>query len=121
MKVTMPMANLSPTVSGVEVLPVPPVQAPQPDASSAGENQELGRAEPQPERRKIEKDVQTMNKAAEALNSALKFSVTESNRIIIKVIDTNSGEILREIPPQQLVEALKHMQSAMGLLVDRKV
>lgn len=120
MKVTLPVANVAPAVGGAEVLPVPPVHAPQPD-SPAGENQEHGGTEPQPERRKIERDVQTMNRAAEALQSTLRFTVTDSNRIIIKVIDTNSGEILREIPPQQLVEALDHMQSAMGILVDRKV
>lgn len=121
MKVTLPVANTVPALGAAEVLPVPPVHAPQPESSSAGESQEQGGTEPQTERRKIEKDVQTMNRAAEALNSALKFTVTNSNRIIIKVIDTNSGEILREIPPQRLVEALEHMQSAMGLLMDRKV
>lgn len=58
---------------------------------------------------------------AEPLHSTLKFTVADSNRIIIKVIDTNSGEILREIPPQRPVEAPEQTQSAMGVLVDRRV
>lgn len=121
MKITLPIANVTPAGSGTETLPVPPVHAPQPESSSAGEQPVHGGTEPRVERLKVEKDVQTMNRAAEALNSALKFTVTDTHRIIIKVIDTHSGEVLREIPPERLVEALEHMQSAMGILVDRKV
>ncbi len=45
----------------------------------------------------------------------------ELNRVVVKVIDPTTGELLREIPPESVIEALKQLRKAPGTLVDEEV
>lgn len=89
----------------------------------------LSEVEPQPGlRAEKEKDptelrqmADRMNDAVATLNQSLKFEFSEHNRLIIKLVDTNTKEVIREIPPESLVRAFEHMQELMGLLLDRKL
>jgi FlaG protein len=45
----------------------------------------------------------------------------ELNRVVVKVIDPATGELLREIPPEAVIEALKQLRRAPGALVDEEV
>lgn len=75
----------------------------------------------QTDRKELNNVVTKMNSAAQLFNQRLQFKVMEGNRIIVKVIDSTSGEVLREIPPEKLVEAFQSMEEHLGLLFDRKV
>ena len=44
----------------------------------------------------------------------------ELNRVVVKVIDPTTGELLREIPPESVIEALKKLKQAPGSLVDEE-
>lgn len=69
----------------------------------------------------LEQAVEKMNRALRAFNHALEFEVTKSNRIVVRVIDTNTGEIIRQIPPEELLDSFNRMQDALGVLIDRRV
>lgn len=69
----------------------------------------------------VERLADKMNAAAELFNKSLKFEVFDERRIIIKVIDSSTGEVLTEIPPERLLETFRSMEAYLGLLVDRKV
>ena len=45
----------------------------------------------------------------------------ELHRVIIKLVDRRSGEIIREIPPEELIELAKKMRSAEGIFLDKEV
>jgi uncharacterized FlaG/YvyC family protein len=45
----------------------------------------------------------------------------ELNRVVVKVIDPETGEAIREIPPESVIEALKQLKKAPGTLVDEEV
>jgi len=45
----------------------------------------------------------------------------ELNRVVVKVIDPETGEALREIPPESVIEALKQLKKAPGTFVDEEV
>lgn len=61
---------------------------------------------------------------SDVLNRKVKFSVdTDSNRVIIRILDKETNEIVRELPPEALVKLHKKMKEAMGILgvfVDQK-
>lgn len=84
-------------------------------------------AEPKPaspsqaERAEVDKIAEKMNSAANIFNKAVQFKVLEGNRLVVKVVDTASGEVLREVPPEKLVEAFRSLQEHIGILFDRKV
>jgi hypothetical protein len=45
----------------------------------------------------------------------------ELNRVVVKVIDPTTGELVREIPPESVIETLKQLRQAPGSLVDEEV
>lgn len=52
---------------------------------------------------------------------SLSFRFDEDlNRVVVKVIDPATGELLREIPPEGVIEALKKLRQAPGSLVDEE-
>ena len=51
----------------------------------------------------VERNVEQTNQAAQNANRTLNFSVErDTGRIIIKVIDTETDEVIREIPPEDV-------------------
>ena len=69
---------------------------------------------------KLNDAVDKMNREAEARNLALRFEMHEdSGRWLVKIIDKNEDEIIREVPPEKLLDLAAHIQEMTGLLVDQ--
>ena len=55
-------------------------------------------------------------------NYHLYFSLDEdTGETVISVIDNKTGEIVRQIPPDEILQLKKKMEEIHGLLLDRKV
>lgn len=71
-------------------------------------------------------DVNLASEIAAELDSALKkmdgdFSVSvdrDTGMVIVRITDEVTGEIVRQIPPQELLDAGLSMEKIVGLLVD---
>ena len=69
---------------------------------------------------------ENIKEAIETLNSTLKKAPTkaiitkdeELNRFIVRIADKDSGEIIREIPPEALLKFARNLQEIKGLLFD---
>jgi len=56
------------------------------------------------------------------MNRAIRLEVdNELHRVIIKLIDKKSGETIRQIPPEELIELAKKMRSGEGIFLDKEV
>lgn len=65
--------------------------------------------------------VNAMNQVAKALNTRLTFQVDESTgRLIVKVIDSETGEVRRQIPPEEMVRLVEKMKSMVGMLFNQE-
>jgi flagellar protein FlaG len=53
------------------------------------------------------------------VNTGLKFTVYDKNKIAVSVIDKESGDIIREIPPEQLQKLSEQMGEIIGRFVDQ--
>ena len=52
---------------------------------------------------------------------ALSFHLEkETNRIVVQVIDQETKEVVRSVPPEHVVRALQHAAAPHGALVDRQ-
>lgn len=61
----------------------------------------------------------TLNSAAKSLNTKVSFSVHEkTNRIIMKITDVQTGDVVREIPPKEMIRLLEHMHELIGMFVN---
>lgn len=70
----------------------------------------------------LQRLINSMNKAIQQNNSNLEFSMdSESQRILVKLIDTSTGDVIRQIPSEEVLaiaESIKQMQH--GLFLDKK-
>ncbi|ABR89058.1 FlaG flagellar protein [Janthinobacterium sp. Marseille] len=79
----------------------------QPDAASA--QSQVGQA------------LQSINKALQGLSSNLEFTVdSDSNRTIVKVVDQQTKEVIRQMPSLEAIEISKALDKLQGLLVKQK-
>ena len=63
--------------------------------------------------------VDKLNSSVEELNGRLSFHYHEkTHRVIMKVIDPQTEEVIREIPARDAIKLLEHIQDYLGMLVD---
>lgn len=59
----------------------------------------------------IRNQVRRANRALEAVDIQAKFSIHEgTGEIVVKLEDVNTGEVIREIPPEKLLDLVAKMQ-----------
>ncbi|MBY6275650.1 flagellar protein FlaG [Symbiobacterium thermophilum] len=80
-----------------------------------------GAAQEAVDRQSLDRITERMNTAAEVFQTTVQFEVVYGTRVIIKVVDRATGEVLSEFPPERLVQAFREMREMIGLLVDEKV
>lgn len=44
----------------------------------------------------------------------------ENSKFVVKILDAESGEVLRQLPPQELLDAAQRIDEVRGLLFDEK-
>jgi flagellar protein FlaG len=65
--------------------------------------------------------IERANKAMVAANRALEFSIHEKTKeIMVKVVDTETKEVVREIPSEKILDILANILEMAGLLVDER-
>lgn len=67
------------------------------------------------------KTIERANKALLGRSTSFEFSIHEKTKqISIKVLDKDTGEIIREIPPEKTLDMVAKMWEMAGLLVDER-
>lgn len=66
----------------------------------------------------IERAAAKVSKALDFTDPRLKIEVDdEAERVVIKVVEQDSGKVIRQIPPEELLQLEKYLSSAKGLLL----
>lgn len=73
-----------------------------------------------------EEDIKTaignVNKALNPYDRKLEFSIHEATNLIsVKVIDTNTDKVIREIPPEKILDMVAKLWEMAGIIVDKKI
>jgi flagellar protein FlaG len=72
-----------------------------------------------PRRKEVQAAADRLNKALESLNRDLAISVHEdSGKLIVEVTDPGTGEVVRQIPAEQVLEVEKSIDKIVGLFVN---
>lgn len=72
-------------------------------------------------------EMEKIRKAAEKMreqlpNSEPKFGIHEAtNRVMIKIVDKDSKEVIKELPPEKTLDLLAKNLELAGVLVDKKL
>ncbi len=119
--------------------PVEPVRKPlassedrqqQPDSGKVAQEARL--AGQKVTKEQAETTMRSMNDFMSSINTAVRFSVHEgTDQMVVKVIDEKTGETIRQIPSEELLEMAAHMkemaeymdrpdEKMLGVLLDHK-
>jgi flagellar protein FlaG len=70
---------------------------------------------------RLQRSVQTLNQRMEELNRSVRFSVDRVlDKDIISVVNPDSGEVIRQIPPETAMKVSEGVASLRGMLFDEK-
>jgi len=70
----------------------------------------------------LEHVVEVFNDFMKPVRTNLKFELHDRlERYFVSVIDSETEEVIKEIPPKQLLDMYAEMATLMGILVDEKV
>ena len=90
-----------------KVLPLNPAPAEAKESSPASTNA------------KVSEMVENINQSLQSLRRELHFSVDEgSGRTIIKVVNTDTEEVIRQIPSEEVLSLMDKLDDGSGLLLD---
>ena len=66
--------------------------------------------------------VERVQKAVETLSSAgIQFTLDQDfNKMVVQVVDTSTKEVIRQIPPKEMLEIAQALDKLQGLLVHQK-
>ncbi len=71
---------------------------------------------------KAQQMTDSMNKFLESVNTQLRFKLhDELKEYYVTIVDSNTDEVVREIPSKKLMDIYASMKEFVGLLIDRKI
>lgn len=110
--ITTPLRTLAPTPGGVGTASK---AAP---TGIVGGTAETKKQADSAELKDVKQAVSDINKAMQFMSRQLEFSVdTDSDRTIVKVIDQQTREVIRQMPTKEALEIGKALEKAQGLLL----
>jgi flagellar protein FlaG len=66
--------------------------------------------------------VERLDNLARLVRRELHFSVDEtSGRFVIKIVDGESDEVIRQVPPEKVLDLLAHFEDFKSVLVSEEV
>jgi len=65
--------------------------------------------------------VERLNEHMHEMQRSLRFSVDDdSGRVVVKVIDKNTDEVIRQIPSEEMLAVMKNISEFDGLIFDAR-
>ena len=69
----------------------------------------------------VESAVESINNAIEYINRALRFSIHEdTQRMMVRVVDIATDEVIKELPPEDVLDTVARIREMIGLLIDER-
>jgi Uncharacterized flagellar protein FlaG len=74
------------------------------------------------DKEKIEKALKIINMAYKEVNVECKYSMDErTNMELVKFVNSDTGETIRQYPPEEILNMIHKMYDMYGILLDKKV
>ena len=89
------------------------------EGSTSQQQQTTKNAQAAPDR--LKKMIDEMNKKINNSNSEAVFGIHEdTNRIMIKILDKDTKEVIKEFPPEKTLDMIAKIWEMAGILVDER-
>jgi flagellar protein FlaG len=90
------------------------------EAPSQNQSQESIQSKPKEE--ELQQALDKVKDGFEKANIRFEYSIDEAtNREVVKVIDKDTKEVIRQFPPEEILNMLQKMYEMLGVLIDKKI
>ncbi|MCK5147483.1 flagellar protein FlaG [bacterium] len=97
------------------------VQRTRPEVTEKAQKEENAAEEPFTDT-ELEDIAAKMNQVSGLFNTTLNFTVDKpTGKTVIKVMDRETDELIRQIPPENLLKLMTNMRDVMGMLLDVEI
>ncbi len=70
----------------------------------------------------IESVIGELNQFIQIFNTKIAFEIDkETKKTILRIVDVETNEIIRQIPPEELLKISKRISELLGLIINEKV
>ncbi len=115
----MPLADTGFTSRSFDVPQQKPVQVTAVSNSQGNNTRETGADADSKLQERLAQVAGRMNQRMQQMQRGLRFNVDEeSGRIVVKVIDKDTDEVIRQIPSEEMLAMMKHINDFDGLIFD---
>ncbi len=75
-----------------------------------------------PSGEELQQQIRTLEDTFRAFNHRVKLSVNEEiGQVIIKVVDSDTDKVIREIPAEEIQHLIAKIRETIGVLVDERI
>jgi flagellar protein FlaG len=68
------------------------------------------------------KSIESANEKIQIYNTRLQFSIHEKTKeIMVKIVNMENNEVIKEIPPEKILDMVAKLWELAGIIVDEKV
>ena len=85
-----------------------------------GQEKQYGEQQEQATNEQIKKAVEQLNKRMAAKSEAVFGIHEETNRVTIKIVDKETKEVIKEVPPEKTLDMIAKVWEIAGILVDER-
>lgn len=72
--------------------------------------------------KRVADSVEKLNEAVNIIHKNLKFQLDkQTNTMFVKVINSDTGDVIKQIPPKEILEMEARIQKMVGLILDEKI
>ncbi len=83
---------------------------------------DTGQKSPEILREKLEQAVEQLNNTMRVYYTNLRFEIHEkSGEIMVKVLNSEDGSVVREIPPEKTLDMVAYFKEMLGLIIDKLI
>ena len=108
-------------VEGAPAARQPPPKAVPVESLVPADKQEKRQAQPAPGTEDVRRMSRLLDKIVESLNWNIKVRIDESSdRIVTQIVDPEKNAVIKQIPPQELLEIMSRLKEFVGVLLDRE-
>jgi flagellar protein FlaG len=69
----------------------------------------------------IKERVENANKMTSRMNTTVRYRIHEASKLVtVKVMDKETGQVIREIPPQKFLDMMEELQEQVGFVINEK-
>ncbi|MEA4846564.1 MAG: flagellar protein FlaG [Clostridiaceae bacterium] len=98
-----------------------PVKKPEPVKDTVNKPASETKEEPGLNEKQLIEAIEKTNKSIEGTTCSLKYSLHDSTKqIMVKVIDNETKEVIKEFPPEKILDMVAKMWEVAGIMVDER-